>query len=137
MANTITLRTLNDGPRNVVIHGYIAGDGSGEETDTVVVDYSALSTAQPGQPTLPTDCLRLMSIDYSITGFEMLLEWDATSDTVAWFMGENTDGHQCFKKFGGIDNNAGSGITGDLVFTTVGLGSGDEGSFILCVAKKG
>jgi hypothetical protein len=137
MANTVTLKTINDGPRNVVIQGYIKGDGSGEETAKVIADHSALSAVQPGQTALPSDALRLMSIDYTLAGFEALLEWDATSNTTAWFMAEDTDAHQCFKKFGGIKNNAGSGITGDLVMTTVGLGANDEGSFVLTLKKGG
>ena len=41
-----------------------------------------------------------------------------------------------FQDFGGIPNNAGSGVTGDIDSTTVGHSSGDAYSIILVLNKN-
>ena len=44
-------------------------------------------------------------------------------------------GDEYYDLFGGIPNNAGSGITGDIDLTTVGHSSGDTYSIILVLNK--
>jgi hypothetical protein len=41
-----------------------------------------------------------------------------------------------FSRFGGITNNAGTGKTGDLLFTTVGAASGDRYTVVIEVLKS-
>ena len=62
--------------------------------------------------------------------------FDATSDVLAIQLGENQSGHHDYSIFGGIPNNAGSGVTGDLQFTTVGHSSGDTYTIILYLRKN-
>ena len=45
MANTITTQTIVDGERNLVTKTTILGDGSGEETATLLIDASTFSGA--------------------------------------------------------------------------------------------
>jgi hypothetical protein len=127
MANDIVTRVLHDGERNVVLHIAITGDGSGEETATELVDVSALGLS-------PAE-VKLHAITGDLTGFSLTLEWDATANEVAW---EVPVGHSFmdFEHTGGVINNAGDGKTGDIDFTTVGLGDGDVGTLLLELRKK-
>ena len=126
MANTVEVQTINDGDRNLVIKVHIDGDGSGEETATNIVDISTLS----GSPT----SLRLLSILSGFVGFSAELLWDATAD-VHLFEIPDYELDMCFKHFGGIPNNAGAGVTGDVLITTTGLGLGDTGHAVLHFIK--
>ena len=46
-----------------------------------------------------------------------------------------TKGYHDYSDFSGIPNDAGSGKTGDMKFTTIGAGSGDTYTVILEVLK--
>jgi hypothetical protein len=63
------------------------------------------------------------------------LLWDATTDVVCLTLGENDFVSFNFARFGGLTNNAGAGKTGDLLFTTVGAGSGDKYTVVIEVLK--
>ena len=62
--------------------------------------------------------------------------FDASTDAFAIQLGENQSGHHDYTSFGGITNNAGSGVTGDINFTTVGHSSGDTYTIILYLRKE-
>jgi hypothetical protein len=62
--------------------------------------------------------------------------FDATSDVLAIQLGENQSGDHDYSSFGGIPNNAGSGVTGDIKFTTVGHANGDTYTIILSLIKE-
>jgi hypothetical protein len=51
-------------------------------------------------------------------------------------MSEDSNGYHDYSDFSGIPNNAGSGITGDLDFTTVGHSSGDTYMIVLELIKS-
>ena len=48
----------------------------------------------------------------------------------------NSTGDEYYDLFGSIPNNAGSGVTGDIDFTTVSASSGDAYSIILVLHKN-
>lgn len=127
MANSITTQTLQDGPKNLIVHLHIDGDGSGEETDTVIVDASTYSPAFTKAS--------LLRVWGSLNGFNAHLSWDATTNTDLLAVPDyefNAD----FFSFAGIVNDAGAGRTGDILLTTVGLGASDHGAIILWLKKK-
>ena len=64
------------------------------------------------------------------------LLFDASTDVLAIQLGENQSGHHDYTKFGGIPNNAGSGVTGDINFTSVNHSSGDTYTIILYLRKN-
>jgi hypothetical protein len=64
------------------------------------------------------------------------LLFDASSNVIAIELGENQSGYHDYTSFGGIINNAGSGKTGDILFTTVGHSSADSYTIILQVRKE-
>ena len=127
MANTITSQTLLDGPRNLVVKVKITGDGSGEESDTDLVDISDF-TGPPGE-------VSIEKIKSSLVGFSTKLSWNATTnvDALDLPVGEN---HMDFTPYGGLTNNAGTGVNGDILFSTVGLGAADDGTIVLEMRKK-
>lgn len=125
MADAVTSQTLIDGPRNVTMKFTNTSDGTGEAA-VLKVDVSALS----GAPSR----VAIKKIHYSISGMVVRLLWDATTDvTVLDLQG---DGHMDLSCFGGLYNNAGAGVTGDILLTTVGHTAGDSYSLILEMQKS-
>ena len=62
--------------------------------------------------------------------------FDASTDVIAIELGENQSGHHDYTSFGGLINNAGSGVTGDIMFKTVGHSSADTYTIVLQVRKE-
>lgn len=131
MANTNTKQVLHDGGRNYVVHIFLASDGvTGDITDDVVVDVSAIDP-------IPTD-VKLVRAYGSITGFSAVLEWDADTDVAFLQIPDGDYFDYDFCKIGGIINNAGTGVTGDVLLTTSGLDTaGDQGTITLEFKKRG
>lgn len=123
-ADTVSSQTLIDGTRNVVMKFTNVSGGDGESAVTKV-DVSALN----GAPTR----VKITKVHYSVAGMVATLLWDA--DTDVRIMDLQGDG--CFDAtgFGGLINNAGTGVTGDIKLTTTGHTSGDSYSIILEMAK--
>lgn len=129
MPNTITKTTLHDGPRNLVQLINIVGDGSGEETNTVLVDRSAF---EPDDGTI----LVVEKVEGLLNAFTAALIFDATTDLV--FLRLPADDYFCFdwSCIGGVSSNkAGAGAIGDILITTASLGNGDAGTFYLHMRK--
>lgn len=125
----ITTRTIIDGPRHAVIHVHIVADGTPADfTDSVIVDVSALDP-------VPTKCA-IETLEYNITGFQAVLEFDATTDDIAWHLDSGAD-YKDFRDYGGIIDPASAGSTGDILISTVGIdAAGDEGTLVIKVRKK-
>ena len=126
MANTIVKQVIVNGTRNYVIKVTIVGDGSGEETNTLLFN----TTGDCG-----TDD-KLMHVQASLSGFSARLVWDANTKVVATQIPSDKDVHLKWYKFGGLVNNASTGKTGDLLITTSGLGNGDSGELTIYMKKK-
>lgn len=69
-------------------------------------------------------------------GMKVQLLFDATSNAFIIELGETSSGHHDYRDFGGIWNNAGSGVTGDVLFTTVGHSSNDTYTILLSGRKS-
>ena len=131
MADTVTSQTIIDGERNCVMKFTNVSDGTGESA-VAKVDVSALASNSAG-----TACseVRVMRISHAIVGMSVQLFLDATSNVLLMELAESSNGHMDFKDFGGLPNNAGSGKTGDILFTTKGHSSGDTYSIVLEMIK--
>jgi len=127
MADAVTSQTLLDGPRNVVMKFTNVSDGTGEAA-VLKVDVSALS----GAP----ERVSIEKIHYSTSGMAVRILWDATTDVDVFLVTQDQTGCLDFTRFGGLPNNAGSGITGDIRFTTVGATSGDIYNIVLEMKKS-
>lgn len=131
MANTITATTLVDGRRNSVVLVNIAGDESGNETNTVLIDRSAL-LGGAGTETVVT------RIEGRLSGFSAVLSFDATTD-LPFVSLPDDDFCYDWRDAGGVSSNkAGAGATGDILITTSGLDSGatDAATFIIYMTKQ-
>lgn len=125
MSDAVTSQTLFDGPRTAVLKFTNISDGSGESA-VLKVDASALSGA-------PTD-LKIVRVWYAVAGMVVNVLWDATTDVTALVL--QGDGFMDFSCFGGLDNNAGTGKTGDILFTTLGHTANDSYSIIMELKKS-
>lgn len=126
MADAVASQTLIDGPKNVVMKFTNASDGTGESA-VLKVDVSALNYA-------PTR-VRIMKIHYTTSGMAVRLLWDATTDVTIFELGADQTGCLDFTCFGGLYNNAGTGITGDVMLTTIGHTAGDSYTIVLEMIK--
>jgi len=131
MADTVTTQTIMDGERNLIMKFTNVSDGTGESA-VAKVDVSALSSNSDGKACSE---VRIMRISHAIVGMSVQIFFDATTNVLLMELAESSNGHMEFKEFGGIPNNAGSGKTGDVLFTTKGHSSGDTYSIVLEMVK--
>lgn len=72
---------------------------------------------------VPCEALSLWQVQYDIApGGVVSLLWDATTDVVALTMSEGPGQTLCMESYGGIPNNAGAGVTGNVLITSTGAG---------------
>ena len=126
MVDAVTSQTLLDGARNAVMKFTNISDGTGESAVTKV-DVSALS----GAPSTA----RINKMTVATFGMGVDILWDATADVLAFHVPADTVEEFDFSKFGGIQNNSGSGKTGDIKFTTVGHSAADRYTIVLELVK--
>lgn len=132
MVDSVTSQTILDGPRNLVMNFTNLSDGSGESA-VLKVDVSALAAGPNGAP---CTSVLIWKVKYDIFGMSVSILWDATTDVRALIL--SGYGEQDFSKVSGIPNNAGTGKTGDILFTTNGASAGDTYSIELhCIKKYG
>lgn len=126
MANTVTSQTLLDGDRKLVMLFTGLLDTS-NEARAVKVDVSTLVPA-------PTK-VRIDKLQYSLSSqLTLILDWDA--DTDIRFAALSGQGELEGCAFGGLQNNGGAGVTGDIALTTVGWASGSQSYTLLLEMTK-
>ena len=126
MADAVASQTIIDGDKNVVMKFTNISDGTGESA-VAKVDVSALN----GAPSR----VRIMKIHAATAGMGVDLLWDATTDVLAWHVPADTQMTWDFTYHGGLPNNAGAGITGDIMFTTIGHTAADRYSLVIEMKK--
>ena len=131
MADAVTSQTLFDGDKHVVMKFTNISDGTGESA-VKKVDVSALESDIYGNTCTG---VAIEKIWWQCIGMKVRMFFDATSDKFIIELGENQSGYHDYSEFGGIKNNAGSGKTGDIDFTTVGHSSADTYTIILKMRK--
>jgi hypothetical protein len=120
MANVTSIQTLVDSERNLVVKLVGILDTSNVSLSTLVdpalvaaVNSTGLNPQQPSK-------VAIKKITY----------WDATTDVPIWrFTGR---GFVMAEQFGFLQNNAGAGVTGKVLYDTDGYSSGTV-SFTLLV----
>ena len=132
MADAVTSQTLVDNDKTLVMKFTNISDGTGESA-VKKVDVSALNTNGHGQTCTN---VTIDKIWWQCIGMKVRMFFDATSDAFIIELGENQSGHHDYSEFGGLKNNAGSGVTGDIDFTTVGHSSEDRYTVILMMRKN-
>ncbi len=137
MADAVTSQTIVDTEKRVVMKFTNLSDGNGESA-VKKVDVSALTAHPDG-----TACSQVTidQIWYDVGGMRVALEWNASTNVVCMVLGGsaaagNVHGHMDFRSFGGIKNNAGSGINGDLDLSTSGHTNLDHYTIVLELRKS-
>lgn len=124
MVDAVSSQTIIDSARNAVMKFTNLSDGTGESAVTKV-DVSALN----GAPT----AVKIEKIHYNVQGMVATLLWDADTDVRCADLAG--DGCFDFSSFGGLTNNGGAGVTGDVKLTTTGHTSGDSYTIVLEMVK--
>ena len=132
MADTVTSQTIQDGERVAVLKFTNVSDGTGESA-VKKVDVSALTTNSAGESCTSVSIARIY---WACVGMRVNIEFDATTNVLAMPLPADSTGDEYYDLFSGIPNNAGSGVTGDIDFTTDGHSSGDAYSIILVLNKN-
>lgn len=127
MADAVTSQTILDGERLFIAKYTNLSDGTGE-TGVVKVDVSTLN---PNSFGLACNGVKINKIYATTHGLQVRVLWDATTDVFAWVIPQNSNYLMDFSSFGGIPNNAGAGVTGDILFTTQDASAGDSYTVVL------
>lgn len=130
MADAVTSQTIFDGERMAVMKFTNVSDGTGE-TAVLKVDVSALNPSAAGKA---CDGVTLERIHCSINGMSVSILWDATTDVPAFIAAPGVYTFD-FTKIQ-LPNDAGTGVTGDVLFTTIGASASDTYTIVLEMVKS-
>jgi len=131
MANSVQIQTLVDSERNLVVKLVGILDTSNVSLATLIdpalvaaVNASGLNSQQPTK-------VAIKKVTYDVEdGLAVNLYWDATADVPIWrFVGR---GFVMGEHIGFLQNNAGAGVTGKVLYDTDGYSSGSV-SFSLLI----
>lgn len=129
MADAVSSQILADGLSQAVMKFVNVSDGTGESA-VLKVDVSALAPNQNGQACTSVTIRRIHT---AVSGMSVNILWDATTDVSAFVVAPGV--YSFDLSTAPLWNNAGTGKTGDVLFTTVGAASGDTYSIILEMIK--
>jgi hypothetical protein len=132
MADAVATQTLLDGERMAIMKFTNLSDGTGE-SKVLKVDVSTLTSNAFGKA---CDGVTITKIHASTHGLEVQIYWDATTDVFCWCVPQNSTYTMDFEKFGGLTNNAGAGVTGDVLFSTADASAGDFYTIVLEMVKS-
>ena len=133
MADTVTSQTIADGDKIAILKFTNVSDGTGESA-VKKVDVSALAANSQGAACTG---VKVAKIWWACRGMGVNIEFDASTNVLITGLPADSTGDEYYDdRFSGIPNNAGSGVTGDIDFTTVGHSSCDAYSIILVLNKN-
>jgi len=127
MADAVASQTLLDGERLFIAKFTNISDGTGE-TAVVKIDVTTLAR---NAFNLACNGVKINKIWATTHGMEVRILWDASTDVFAWLIPQNTNYLLDFSSFGGLQNNGGTGVTGNVLFTTSDASSGDMYTIVL------
>jgi len=127
MADAVSTQVILDGERLYIAKFTNVSDGTGEAAVTKV----DVSTLARNSFNLACNGVKLNKVWAQTDGMGVTILWDADTDVVCETVPANVMYTASYNDFGGISNNAGTGKTGDVAFTTVGATSGDRYTLIL------
>lgn len=135
MSNTIKNVELSANPKTVVKYITLASDGT-NETATIIYDSSAIATTLGLTDPLTCGFLEVYATASVASTARIKLLWDATTDVLALDIPPGQSPTKaCFRSIGGLINQGGTGITGDILLTTTGLASGDAITLVLTILR--
>lgn len=131
MADAVTSQTILDGERLFIGKFTNISDSTGE-SGVVKIDVSALNKNAAGQA---CNGVKINKLWVQTWGMGVDILWDAATDLLCETIPENQFYLMDYSSFGGLPNNAGTGKTGDVLFSTVGAAAGDRYTIIIEAIK--
>jgi|TARA_R110002020_G_scaffold79165_10_gene198711 hypothetical protein len=132
MADAVTSQTIQDGQRTAIMKFTNLSDATGE-TNVAKVSVASLEA----QETTGAACtsVTVQSIQFVTYGLAVRIDLDATANVLLATLPENYSDSLDFSDYG-VPNNAGGGVTGDILFSTIGAGAGDSYMVVLTMTKN-
>jgi hypothetical protein len=130
MADAVATQILFQGDKQVIMKFTNASDGTGE-TNVIKVNVATLTTSQ-GRPCVAVQIDKIYGLTH---GMSVRLLWEATANVITLTFPQNAAQTLDFNEFGGLENNAGAGKTGNILFTTLDASAGDTYTIILVLRK--
>ena len=132
MAITATSQTLFDGERIAIMKFYATMSATENEANVVKVNPANLLPSNAGGA---CDAVSILKVTALTHGLEVQMNWVATAPVVIEVIPQNTQYTQDFSSFGGLTNNAGTGKTGSISFSTLDGSAGDAYTVVLEMQK--
>jgi hypothetical protein len=127
MADAVSSQTILDGERLFIGKFTNISDGTGE-TGVIKIDVSALNPNAAGNA---CNGVKINKIWAQTQGMGVDILWDATTDLLCETIPTDQLYLMDYSSFGGLPNNAGTGVTGDVLFSTVGAAAGDRYTIVI------
>jgi hypothetical protein len=132
MAITATSQTLFDGERVAIMKFYATMSATENESAVVKVNPANLAASNAGGA---CDAVSILKVTALTHGLEVQMNWVATAPVVIEVIPQNNAYTQDYSKIGGLTNNAGTGKTGSISFTTFDGSAGDTYTVVLEMQK--
>jgi hypothetical protein len=132
MADAVATQILFDGERKAIMKFTDISDGTGENK-VLKVDVSALS---PSASNKACDGVTITKIHASLHTMTVDMYWDATTDVYIQTLTPNGMYTFDYEPIGGLWNNAGTGKTGDILFSTHENAAGARYTIVLEMVKS-
>ena len=123
MANSVQIQTLVDSERNLVVKLVGILDTSNVSLTDLIDPALVASVNATGLNSQKPTKVSIKKVTYDVEdGLAVNLYWDATADVPIWrFVGR---GFVMGEHIGFLQNNAGAGVTGKVLYDTDGYSSG-------------
>ena len=123
MANSVQIQTLVDSERNLVVKLVGILDTSNVSLATLIDPALVASVNSTGLNSQKPTKVAIKKVTYDVEdGLAVNLYWDATTDVPIWrFVGR---GFVMGEQVGFLQNNAGTGVNGKVLYDTDGYSSG-------------
>lgn len=130
MADTVTSQVIFSGDRRYVAQFTNVSDGTGE-SNVQKVDISSLTLPDGTAP----NRVVIEEMEWGVQGFDYVkLSFDHTTDDTGVLLAGN--GYKDYRPYGGLQDPASAGGTGDILFSTSGATSGASYDVLLHLRLK-
>jgi len=129
--NVLTISYESKGTNKAVYKFHLSCTDGADDTGADLIDITAQDSL--GWATCKVNWVKA----WGTLGMAIL--WEATSDKPLFSFGASGVAfvvNMDFRKFGGLRNDAGTGVTGDLVYTTLGSSTAEATTIIMELQKE-
>jgi len=136
MANIVTTTKLSENVNEVVFAFQLQYVDTSDESGVVKVDVSTLEPNSNGDACTG---VKILECTWVISTMTVQVEAAADTSVIMLHLTENQSGYVDYRSIGGLPNTKtlGTNPTGDIKFTTTGLGAtGDSYQIVMRLKKK-